>query len=314
MSAYLLRRALLLVPTLIGISLLTFALANITPGDPAVAFLRRTMDHPPSRTQILAARHELGLEGPLPVQYVNWLGRAVRGNLGISYMTRRPVVTEFSQRIPATIQLAIPAAILALFLGLVMGTVAAVNRNRLLDHAVRMGAVAGAAMPSFWLALLLVNTFAVQLGLLPVAGRQDWTSFVLPVVTLAVTPMAVLARFTRSTVLEVLGEDYVRTARAKGVRRRAVIRRHALRPALLPIVTAFGTSVGHLAAGAVIVETVFAWPGVGKLAVDAILARDYPVVEGFVLYAGLLFVGVNLVIDLSYSLLDPRVRLGESRA
>ena len=168
-------------------------------------------------------------------------------------------------------------------------------------------------MPGFWLATILVTLFAVQLGAVPVAGREGASSYILPIVTLAIPPTAVLARFTRSTVLEVLGQDHVRTAHAKGLRRWRVIRRHALRNALVPLVTAFGTSLGHLAAGTVIVETIFAWPGVGKLAVDSILERDYPVIEAFVLYTGIIFAVLNTLIDMSYSLLDPRVRLGAGR-
>ena len=313
MKGYLLRRAVLLVPTLIGISLLAFLLANLTPGDPAAEFLRRTTDQVPTPAQVAAERHDLGLDRPVPLQYLSWLGRAIRGDLGVSYTTQRSVTAELAQRIPATPQIALPAALLALLIGVTLGTISAVNRNRFLDQIVRIGALAGAAMPSFWLATLLINYFAVQFSLVPVAGRDQPSSYILPIVTLAVTPAAVLARFTRSTVLEVLGEDFVRTARAKGLRERVVVRRHALRAALVPVVTAFGTSLGHLAAGTVIVETIFAWPGVGKLALDSILERDYPVIEAFVVYTGITFVAISLAVDLSYVLLDPRVRIGAAR-
>ncbi len=309
MRGYLSRRLALVVPTLIGISLLAFALAKLAPGDPAQEFLRRTTDQVPTAAQVTQMRHELGLDRPLPVQYLLWLERAARGDLGVSYSTRRSVAVELPTRFAATLELAIPAALLALVGGLTVGTMSAVYRNRLIDQLLRVLALAGASVPSFWLALLLILLFAVQLSLVPVAGRDQATSFVLPIVTLAVAPAAVLIRFTRSTILEVLGEDYVRTARAKGLAERVVVGRHALRNGLIPVITAFGTSLGHLMAGAVIVESIFAWPGVGKLALDAILERDYPVIQAFVLYTGLLFVLVNLAVDVSYVLLDPRVRL-----
>ncbi len=310
MRAYVIRRVLLLVPTLLGVSLLAFGLANLTPGDPAVDLLRRTSDHVPTPEEVAETRKELGLERPLVVQYVSWLGAAATGDLGISYGTRRPVGAEILRRIPRTMELAVPAALGALFLALVLGVVSAVWRNRWPDHLIRMGSVAGASMPSFWLALLLIILFSLKLSVLPVAGREAGArSLVLPVLTLALAPTAVLSRFTRSTMLETLDEDYVRTARAKGLAGWRVVGHHALRNSCIPIATAFGTSLGHLMSGAVIIETIFLWPGVGKLAVDAILQRDYPMIQGFTLYAGIAFVAINLLVDLSYGLFDPRVRL-----
>ncbi len=310
MIAYALRRALLLVPTLFGISLLAFALANLAPGDPAEEFLRRTLDRPPTPAEVAAEREELGLDRPLVVQYVSWLAGAARGDLGTSYSSRRPVADELAYRIPFTLELALPAALLALVVAVPVGVVAAVYRNRFTDQVLRVGALMGASIPSFWLGLMLISVFAVRLSLVPVAGRGGFLSMVLPVVTLAVAPAAVLARFTRSTMLETLGEDYLRTAWAKGVRARAVIGRHALRNSLVPVVTAFGTSLGHLVGGAVIVEAIFLWPGIGRLTLDAIQQRDYPVIQGVVLYSGAAFVLLNLAVDLSYALIDPRVRLG----
>lgn len=310
MRAYVVRRVLLLVPTLLGVSLLAFGLANLTPGDPAAELLRRTTDHPPTPEAVAETRKELGLERPLPIQYVAWLGAAVTGDLGISYGTRRPVSAEIIRRIPRTMELALPAALGALLLALVLGVVSAVWRNRWPDHLIRMGSVAGASMPSFWLALLLIILFSLKLSVLPVAGREAGArSLVLPVLTLALAPTAVLSRFTRSTMLETLDEDYVRTARAKGLAGWRVVGHHALRNSCIPIATAFGTSLGHLMSGAVIIETIFLWPGVGKLAVDAILQRDYPMIQGFTLYAGIAFVAINLLVDLSYGLFDPRIRL-----
>lgn len=310
MRAYVVRRALLLVPTLLGISLLAFALANLTPGDPAEEFLRRTLDRPPTPAEVAEMREELGLDRPLVVQYVTWATDAVRGDLGLSYSTRRPVAAELAYRIPFTLELALPAALLALAIALPVGVIAAIHRNRVVDQVVRVVSLMGGSIPSFWLALILISLFAVKLSLIPVAGRGGLPSLVLPVITLALVPAAVLARFTRSTMLETLGEDYIRTASAKGLRERLVIGHHALRNSLVPVVTAFGTTVGYLVTQAVIVETIFVWPGVGRLMLEAIHARDYPVIQGVVIFSGTAFVVINLLVDLSYAVLDPRVRLG----
>lgn len=310
MTVYILRRLLLVIPTLLGISLLVFVLARLAPGDPALELLRRTIDRPPTAAEYAAAREELGLDGPVPLQYLAWAGRALRGDLGISYSTRRPVTAELSRRIPPTLQIALPAAVLALAVATVLGTISAVQRNRWMDQVVRAGSLAGASMPSFWLAYLLILLFSVRLSLLPVAGRDQATSIILPVMTLMASPTATLTRFIRSSMLQTLGEDYVRTARAKGLRGRRVLGAHVLRNSLIPVITAFGTSLGHLLAGAVVIESIFAWPGLGKLALDAILQRDYPIIQAFVLYSGLTFVAINLIVDLSYAIIDPRIRLG----
>jgi peptide/nickel transport system permease protein len=243
------------------------------------------------------------------VQYLDWVGHAVRGDLGVSYSNRRPVTEEIRHRIPFTLELALPAALLALAIAIPVGVISAVYRNRLPDQVVRICSLAGASVPSFWLALLFIDLFAVKFALLPVAGRQGPTSAILPIFVLALTPAAVLARFTRSAMLETLGEDYVRTARAKGLPGWLVVGRHALRNSLIPVITAFGTILGHLLVGAVVIESIFIWPGLGKLAIDAILQRDYPMIQGLVLYSGATFVAINLLIDLSYTLLDPRIRL-----
>lgn len=313
MTSYLLRRVALVLPTLVGVSLLAFVLATVAPGDPARDLLARTTDNPqPSVQQVDAMRHELGLDRPLPEQYARWLSRVLVGDLGRSYATRRPVAIELQPRILATLELAVPSALLALAVGVVLGAASALSRRTHYDQAVRIASLAGASMPSFWLAYVLVLVFAVDLHLFPVAGREEPTAFILPVLTLAAAPTAVLARFTRSAVLGVIAEDHVRTARAKGLRERFVIARHALLNASIPILTSFGTTLGHLVAGAVVVETIFAWPGIGKLAVDAILGRDYPVIQAFVLYTGGAFVAINVLVDVAYGFLDPRVRVGAS--
>ena len=310
MKQYVLRRALLLIPTLFGMTILTFGVSNLTPGDPAFAFASRLANRPATADEVAQAREDLGLEGGVAIRYLRWVGGAARGDLGVSFSTRLPVRQELLRRIGFTLRLALPAALLSLLIAISCGVASSVRRNRPLDQVLRVLSLAGASIPGFWLALLLVVLFAVRLSLLPAAGRRGIDSYVLPVVTLALAPAAVLARFTRSTMLESLGDDYVRTARGKGLSEWVVVARHALRNALVPLVTAFGSSLGHLLAGAAVVETVFVWPGVGKLLVDAILQRDYPVIAGIVLYSGAVFAVLNLVVDMLYALLDPRIVYG----
>ncbi|HEX3623036.1 MAG TPA: nickel ABC transporter permease [Acidimicrobiales bacterium] len=312
MRRFVLRRVLLMIPTLFGISLLTFGLANATPGDPAFVAATRALGRPPSTRELAAERKELGLDRPLFSQYVRWVTKAARGDLGISFADRRPVRDELFHRIPFTLQLALPAMALALLVAIPAGMISALRRNRPVDQVVRVVSLAGACMPSFWLALLLIILFSVRLSLLPVAGRGGLNHLVLPVVTLAMVPMSILARYTRSTMLEALSSDYVTTARAKGAAEWRVVSRHVLRNSLVPIITSVGTQLGFLLAGATVIETIFVWPGVGKLLVDAITARDYPMIEGFVLYAGVAFVVLNLVIDVLYAAIDPRIVTGGS--
>ena len=314
MGAYALRRVILLVPTILGVSIVAFLLSNLTPGDPAAAYISRITGEPPTRQQIATARKDLGLDRPLPEQYVSWVAGAAHGDLGISYTSHRSVTREVFRHVPYTLQLAVPAALLALLIAVPAGIVCAVRRNRVVDQVVRIVSLAGASMPSFWLALLLIIAFAVHLHLVPVAGRGGVRAMVLPIVTLALSPAATLTRFIRSAVLEVLSSDYVVTARAKGVREILVVGRHALRNALVPIVTAFGNSLAYMFAGAAVVEVIFVWPGVGKLLVDAIQQRDFPLIEAFILYAGVAYSVVNLVIDLSYAVIDPRISLAGAPA
>ena len=304
---YVLRRALLVIPTLVGISFLAFAFSNLAPGDPAEQLLRRTSDRPPTPAEVTEKRQELGLDRSLVAQYVTWAGRAAQGDLGTSYSTRRPVVSELRHRIPFTLQLTVLAALLALVIAVPLGIVSALYRNRFVDQLARLVSLAGASVPSFWLGLSLIVLFAVRLSLVPVAGRSGLQSYILPVVTLAVSPAATLSRFTRSTMLEVLEDDYMRTARAKGLSARRAVVHHGVRNALVPMLTAFSISVGHLLAGTVIVETIFVWPGVGKLALDAIQQRDYPMIQGFILYAGATFAAINLLVDVAYGVIDPRI-------
>ncbi len=314
MRAYALRRVLLVIPTLIGLSILTFLLARLAPGDPAEGFAAASLGRTPSLVEIEEARRYLGLDRSLPGQYLHWVGGALQGDLGRSYSSRELISTELKRRVPYTLQLAIPAAFLALLMAIPAGIVCAVKRNRLVDQVVRIGALAGASIPSFWLALILIIIFAVHLNLVPVAGRGDFKNYILPVLTLALPPTATLTRFIRSSVLEALGSDYVTTARAKGVRELFVVGRHALRNSLVTVVTAFGNSLGHMLAGATVVETIFVWPGVGRLLVEAVARRDYPMIQAFILYIGLVFLIVNLIVDLCYAWIDPRISLKRQAA
>ncbi len=309
MTRYATRRLAYVVLALLGVSVLTFALGVLAPGDPAEVVLSRSLGQPPTDEQLAVKRHELGTDRSLPVQYLDWLGGAVRGDFGDSWLRGVRVHDAMVERVPRTVVLAVSAAGLSLLVGIPVGVLAATRRNSILDHVSRAGSLFGASFPSFFVAYLLIYLFAVRFRAVPVFGFGSAAHLVLPAVTLALGPAAVLARFTRSTVLEVLGEDYVRTAAAKGARGTAVLFRHALRNALIPVVTIAGLSVGHLLGGSLIVEWVFAWPGMGDLAVSAIQDRDYPLVQGFVLFAAIVYLVVNLVVDLSYAYLDPRVRL-----
>lgn len=309
MGAYLARRITALVPVWLLISVFAFALASFAPGDPAELILRRQSDEPPRPEAVAALRDELGLDRPWVVQYLRWVGSALAGDLGTSYRTGNDVRGELWDRFLITLELAVPAFLLAVAVAIPVGVLSAVRRNSLTDHAARLMALLASSMPSYWLGYVVILLFAVELGVLPVAGRGGWEHLALPALTLALGTSATLARLTRSSVLDVLGEDFVLTARSKGVAERRVVWSHTLRNALIPVVTVMGIAFGHLLAGAAIVETVFAWPGLGKHVVDSIYDRDYPTIQGFVLFTGTVFVVVNLMVDVLYVRLDPRVRL-----
>lgn len=308
-AGYAARRVLHLVPVWLGISLLAFGLANLAPGDPAQIVLLRRTGELPTAEAVRQLRGQLGLDAPIPVRYARWLADAVRGDLGMSYRTGEPVLKGLSDHLPATLQLATVALLFGLLIGLPSGVLSAVHRGSLVDHGFRVASLLGASVPSFWLAYLFILLFSVALGLLPVAGRGSWEHLILPALTLGAAGAAALARLTRTSLLEELGLDYVRTARAKGLPERTVILRHALRNALNPVLSLTGVRFGQLLGGAVIVETIFAWPGIGSFVLHSIYDRDYPTIQGFVLFMGTIFVLLNLLVDLSYPWLDPRVRL-----
>ncbi len=298
------RRLALLVPTVLGVLTLVFFLVHLIPGDPVELMLGETA----SRADLARLRADLGLDRPLGEQYARFLGGLARGDLGRSFFYRKPVLAVIAGALPATALLAAAAMAVAILIALPVGILAAVRRDRLADRLAMLASLVGVSMPNFWLGPLLIILFSFRLGWLPVSGRDGAASLVLPAVTLGTALAAILSRMTRSSMLDVLGEDYLRTARAKGVRERVVIARHALRNALLPVVTIVGLQFGALLSGAVITENVFAWPGVGTLLIQAITARDYPLVQGCVLVIALCYVAVNFLTDVLYSVIDPRVR------
>jgi ABC-type dipeptide/oligopeptide/nickel transport system permease component len=304
MRAYLIRRLFLLVPTLFGVTLAVFLMLRLTPGDPVQIMLGEFG----SKEQVERLRRDLGLDQPLPVQYVKFIARAAHGDLGTSIRSRAAVITEIGDRLPATITLTLAATALAALVGVSIGTVAATARMPLVDSAVMAFSLIGLSMPTFWSGLLLIFAFSLKLGWLPITESEGFRALILPAVTLAAPASAVLARITRSSVLEVLGQEFIRTARSKGLAHYAVVVRHALRNALIPVLTILGLQFGALLAGAVIVESVFSRPGLGRLAVNAILSRDFPVAQGIVLVVGVMYVFVNATIDLVYGFLDPRIR------
>jgi peptide/nickel transport system permease protein len=332
MGVYIAKRLLGLVPVFLGITLLVFGLLHLIPGDPAVILLgeRATPE------QLAALRSQLGLTKPLWVQYITFIGNLLQFDFGTSIISGIPIAEELRSRFPATLELTLAAMLVALVLGIPAGVVAATRKNHWLDHLTMTGSLLGVSLPVYWLGLLLIYLFAVYLQWLPASGRisiarteepllglylldsllqgnaavllDALQHLVLPALTLGTIPLAILARITRTAMLEVLSQDYIRTARAKGVAERWVIIRHGLKNALLPITTIAGLQFGTLLSGAVLTETIFAWPGLGSWIYDGILARDYPVVQGGVVFVAGLFVIVNLLTDLLYRAIDPRIQ------
>ena len=337
MLKFILRRFALLIPTLFGVVALVFFMIALSPGDSA----RIMLGERASAEQLEKLRAELGLDQPLGRQFFLYLGRVVRGDLGKSIVTQRPVAEELRALLPATIELALTATIFASIAGIVMGVAAARKRNSWIDYSTTTAALVGVSMPVFWLALVLIMVFSVALDFLPTGGRMNvrlyfepitnffvldglilWISgegpqvfaaalrhLILPTLALGTIPLAIIARTTRSSMLEVLKQDYVKTARAAGVPERRVIYRYALRNALLPVITVIGIQFGVLLSGAILTETIFAWPWVGKWIYHSISARDFPAVQGGILFISFFFVMINLVVDLLYSVINPRIRL-----
>lgn len=303
MLQYLGRRLLQLGPTLLGVTLVVFLLIRVS-GDPTQLLLPETAT--PEDRELFRRQH--GLDQPIPIQYVRYLANLVQGDLGRSLIDHRPALEVVLQRLPATVELALAAMLIAVVVGVPVGVVSAVRRGALLDRLAMLGALTGQSMATFWVGILLILVFAVRLRWFPVSGRDSFQHLVLPALTLSLYMMPVLARMTRSSMLEVWQQDFVRTARAKGLREGAVIVRHSLRAALIPVVTVLGLQFGGALAGAIVTESVFAWPGVGTFVLDAIYKRDYPVVQAAVLVVALVYMLTNLLVDLLYVVLDPRIR------
>lgn len=315
MRRFLLNRLLHTIPVLLGVSLVAFFVLRLAPGDPVLLITQG--DATPE--EIEAIRRNLGLDQSIFVQYFAWLGNVVTGDLGRSLYTAQPVLSELLDRFPNTLILAFSAILLAIVFGMPLGILAATRRGTAFDSSSMVVSVMGWSMPNFWLGLMLIVVFGVWLRWLPTGGMYDIMAMeprfsdllahlILPTLTLATAHMAYVARFTRSSLLEVLSQDYIRTARAKGLPGWLVVFRHALRNSLIPIISVLGVTVGNLLGGAVIVESVFSWPGIGSLMVQSIMNRDFPVVQGTMLFAAVVFIFVNLIADLLYAVVDPRIR------
>ena len=318
MTQYILRRLLLMIPVAFLVTVIIFTLIRLSPGDPILVFAGEERDP----ATLDALRHEYGLDQPLPLQYVVWLQHAVQGDLGRSLRTRQPVVEAIAERLPKTIELGVTALLISISVGLTVGTLAALKRNSPIDLVATGFTIAGVSLPNFYLGLILILVFALAVRVFPPGGYADFAEnpvdnlkrLVLPAITLATASTAVNLRQVRSSLLDVLSQDYLRTARAKGLRERAVIYGHAMKNGLIPVVTIFGLQVGALIEGAIITETIFFWPGVGRLAVDSINGRDYPVVQAIVLMSALSFMVTTLLVDILYAWLDPRISYGRKAA
>ena len=333
MFSYIVKRLLWAIPTLFGVSLIVFFMVHLAPGDPALALLG---DHA-NKESVEKLREDMGLNKPLYVQYGIFASKAIRGDFGNSFKSKQPVLDEFMERFPATMELALCAMILAVFLGIGAGIISAIKRYSIFDYGSMVIALAGVSMPVFWLGLVLIYFFSVSLDILPVSGRlgyefsidhvtgfylidsllaNDMDAFwdalkhlLLPSIALGTIPMAIIARMTRSSMIEVMKEDYIRTARAKGCSMFQVVMVHALRNAMMPVITVIGLMLGTLFAGAILTETTFSWPGIGKWIVNAVYQRDFPIIQSSTLIIASMFIAVNLVVDLLYALINPKIRL-----
>lgn len=304
MLKYTLKRLLALIPVIIGVTFLIYFIMSFSPGDPA----RMQLGNAATEESVAQLRQEMGLDQPVLVQYVRYMGGLLRGELGTSYITGQPVIKEIAACFPYTVKLALLAMALAVLISVPIGILSAMRQNSLLDGLSMVFALLGISMPPFWLGLMMILLFSVTLGWLPSGGSVGWTSYIMPAITVAVASMAVIARTTRSSMLEVIRQDYIRTARAKGVPRRAVIRRHAMRNAMIPTVTAIGLEIGTALGGAVLTETVFSWPGIGRLCYTAITQKNTPMVLACTLIFSVCFSIVNLAVDILYAYIDPRIK------
>jgi peptide/nickel transport system permease protein len=308
MAKYIIKRLLMLVPIVIGISFITFFLVHLTPGDPAELILRQQLNGDPPREAVEQLREEMGLNDPFLIQYGKWISNVIQGDLGDSFRTKRSVLSEITARLPSTLELVVASMIVSLIIAIPLGVISAVKHNTLVDKMSMLGAIIGLSIPNFWLAFLLIMLFSLHLGLFPVAGYGELKYLVLPALTLGIGMAAFVARLIRTAMLEVMTQDYVRTARAKGLSERLVIIRHICRNALIPVITFVGMQLCWALEGAVIVESIFARPGIGRFLYDSVFTRDFPSIQGSVLFFALAVVSINLLIDMSYPYLDPRIK------
>ncbi len=336
MFKFVLNRILVIIPTFVGITLISFGLIRLIPGDPVQLLLGERGASPEVYQEM---RAQLGLDQSIPVQYFRFVSRALHGDFGQSIVSKRPVIEEFIGRFPATMELSIVSLFFAIVIGIPLGILAALKRNSLYDYSVMSVALVGYSMPIFWWGLLLIMFFSVHLGWTPVSGRisplfevETWSGFllldtwingdgwpafksalshlILPSIAIGTIPLAVIARMTRSSMLEVIGEDYVRTAKAKGLTKFSVIYIHALRNAMIPVMTVIGLLVGSLVTGAILTETIFSWPGIGRWLVASVTSRDYPVIQSAILFISIIIVFINLLVDIMYVVINPRMRGG----
>ena len=293
---------------LLCVSIITFSLMHFVPGDPAKLIAEKIYGDNVTTKAVELVRSEMGLDKPVYIQYFSWMAGILHGDFGTSSSTGRPVWDEIANKLPATVELALAAMLISLIIAIPVGILSAVKQYSIMDSICMLGAMLGVSMPNFWLGLLLILVFSVNFGWFSVYGRGEITQLILPALTLGTGIAAVTARLTRSSILEIFKQDYIRTARSKGLAERAVINRHALKNALIPVVTVVGLQFGSLLEGAVVVEVIFAWPGLGRLLYDSIFARDFAVIQGCVFFIAVMYVIVNLLIDIIYVWLDPRIR------
>ncbi len=310
MIEYIIRRIIQIVPTLFGISFISFSLLMLFPGDPAEIIITTSSGYEPAKEIIEEYRREIGLDEPFIVQYINWLKKIISGDFGVSWTTGEPVLDMIAERFPASLQLFFATFLISAVFSLILGIISALYKDRALDSIIRIFSLLGISIPSFWLGLILIWIFSVKLRILPAFGYGNIEHIILPVLTWSFSFMAIKTRFVRASLLKELSEEYIITARAKGLPEKVVIIRHALRNALIPIITYFSLSMGHLIVGSIMVESVFSWPGLGSLLVESTIKRDFPVVQALILFVGVLFVITNLLIDILYAIIDPRIRYG----
>jgi len=304
MFRYILKRLIGIIPILLIVSIFIFMFVHMIPGDPA----RLVAGPDAGQKDVELVRQQLGLDKPITTQYFTYIGNLFQGDLGVSMKTKRPVYDEIAQRFMPTFWLTVWSMVWAIVFGLLIGVISATKRNKWQDYAGMFSAVSGISLPSFWLGLMLIQLFSVKLGWFPTGGSDSWKSYILPSITLGAGVAAVIARFARSSLMEILKEDYIRTGRAKGLKENVVVWRHALKNAMIPVITMTGLQFGFLLGGSIVVETVFSWPGLGRLLIDSVSFRDYPLIQAEMLLFALEFILINLLVDILYGVMNPQIR------